>query len=58
MRVFVLFGVLLWAANGAAQTSSPPDKARIRQLVGQLSDNTFQVREAAVPVYRRCGLRR
>lgn len=47
MRVFVFFGVLLWAANGAAQTSSPPDKARIRQLVGQLSDNTFQVREAA-----------
>jgi hypothetical protein len=44
--VLLLLGVLLSAGTGGAQ-DSPPDKARVRQLVEQLGDSVFAVREAA-----------
>ena len=48
MRMLLLLvGVLLSAANGAAQESLLPDKARIRQLIDELGNNAFAVREAA-----------
>jgi hypothetical protein len=43
----LLFGVLLLPCNVWAQDTPPPDKARVRQLIEQLGDSSFAVREAA-----------
>jgi hypothetical protein len=45
--LLLLFGVLLSVGNGEAQASPPPDKSRVRQLIDELGDNSFKVREAA-----------
>ena len=47
MRVLLLTVMLLSIGHLPAQEAAPPDKAHIRQLVEQLGDNAFKVRDDA-----------